>query len=701
MASASGVEESEGASVNFTPHTRGNTSEKNKPKAFLFASPEDGEAREALVELLLDMTFGANLCVWTADVLPRQDALERLSDVSLFVMAVTERLAGTETEAAAQAVRFCYEKKIPLLPVYYISPSGSTEPAGSFYRAASAAMGKLDGRLELDGPRQSASDFREQFSRKLHNLVMPDAVAEEIRDHAFRKQIFLSYRKKDREQALKVMKAIHDLPLCEALAIWFDDFLIAGRDFNEEIFKQLQASDAFALTVTDSLTEADRRGRKNYVQREEWPRAAQSKQEDKRILIEAEATDRERLAKDMDPPVTATVPVGDSEALRNAIVRASLLDDMGDAPTARQKYLLGMAYLSGIRVEKDTERALRLLTEAANAGSADAALQLGFMYLARVGVERDNEAARRWKTTAFDLAEEQFNAGDASALELAHSAAFGSDGLVLMEYATDHPQKGRDICRRMRAMLIRAPESGNSAVRLAQTWLDESQIHFEKPATLSQETLAEHRKSVEMGIEILNDQLVLDDEGKYQLAGGYGELGSIAQWQGNWDEAERYFLRGKAILEKLVERTGDIVYRRSLAGFWNALGNLYKRRMDFEKAREAFAEGVSLSEAICAERGLPNDEEGLAIALSNYAGLHEDHQQGTDMMDRAVKLLEKTAEEDAQDPYLQQELEEFRSNQRKLKNRPRFEKLFKWGIILILVGALAIGLWSMLKEIMA
>ena len=687
--------------MNYTPNTRGNTPAKNKPQVFLFAAPEDDKAAAELVELLLDKTYGANLCVWTGDALPRAEELDRLGDMSLFVMAVTEHLAGKETEAAAQAVRFCFDRKIPLLPVYYISPSGSTEPADSFYRAASAAVGKRDEKLELDGPRQASSDFREQFSRKLHTLVMSDAVADEVRERAFEKQIFLSYRKKDREQALKVMKAIHDQPLCEALAIWFDDFLIAGQDFNEEIFKQLRDSDVFALTVTDSLAEPDRRGGKNYVQREEWPRATRSKQPEKRILVDVDVSDPENLAKKMEPPLTQTVPVGDSEALRNAIIRASLLDHACKTPTPRQKYLLGMAYLSGIRVEKDAERALRLLTEAADAGSADAALQLGFMYLARIGVERDNDAALRWKETAFRLAEAQYRAGDASTLELAHTTAFGDDSLVLMYYATDHPQKARDVCRRMRAMLESAPDSPERSVRLAETWLEESNIHFEKPATLSQETLKERRGSAEKGIEILNALDDLDDEGLYQLAGGYGELGNIARWQSDWDKAEKYLLRGKEIMASLVERTGSIVYRRSLAGYWNARGNLYKDRMAWDKAREAFAEDLALSEAVYAERGLPHDEEALGIALQCYGGLLEDHQKGAEMMDRSVKLLEKTVAENTQDPYLQQELAEFRVNQKKQRNRPRAEKMLKWGVILILVGALAAGLWSVLKEILA
>ena len=691
--------------MTFTQHTRGNTTGKNKPQAFLLAAPGDAKESAQLVEMLLDMTIGANLCVWTSDELPDSTQLGQLGDMSLFVLAMTKSLAGEHTEAAAGAVRFCYEHKIPLLPVYYISPSSATEPAGSFYRAAGMAVGDRKGRLELDGPRAASKDFKEQFARKLHTLVMSDELSEEIRRDAFEKQIFLSYRKIDREQALAVMKAIHDLPLCESLAIWFDDFLIAGQDFNEEILKQLLDSDAFALTVTDHLTEADKNGRKNYVQREEWPRAAQSKTEEKRILVEAESTDHSKLSQEMDPPVTGTIPVGDSQALREAIVRARLLDESGQEPTARQKYLLGMAYLSGIRVEKDEARALRLLNEAADTGCGEAALQLGFMYLARVGVERNNDEALRWKRRAFDLAEQQFMKDAAMALTLAHRTAFGSDGLVLMEYAADHPEAARYVCRGMRSMLNHAPQRvldyETKQVLLAQTWLDESEIHFEKPAQLSQEELARHRESVETGLGILNALPSLDDEGKYQLAGGYGELGEIARWQNRPEESEKYYRKGISILQELADKTGSIIYRRSLAGFWDALGNLYRYAPDFEKAREAFGRGLKLSEAIYAERGLPNDMEGLAISLHNYGSLLDDDKEGEKLMTRAVELLEKNVEENPQDPYLREELEAFRADLRKQKNKPLITALISLGIVLIIGGAIAGGIFYLVSEILA
>lgn len=164
------------------------------------------------------------------------------------------------------------------------------------------------------------------------------------------------------------MKTVHDLPLCQSLAIWFDDFLIAGRDFNEEIQQQLISSDAFLLTVTPSLLEMP-----NYVYKEEYPRAVDDKPSEKIIPVQADEMDAETFRKEYNR-LPVEVPVWDEEALKNKISETLFSEESPKEPTAKQKYLLGMAYLSGIMVEKDTERALRLINEAADKGELDALL---------------------------------------------------------------------------------------------------------------------------------------------------------------------------------------------------------------------------------------------------------------------------------------------------------------------------------------
>ena len=57
----------------------------------------------------------------------------------------------------------------------------------------------------------------------------------EERLDAFAAKIFLSYRKKDRALARELMRTIHQDPLLRDVAIWYDEFLTLGEDFNAEI----------------------------------------------------------------------------------------------------------------------------------------------------------------------------------------------------------------------------------------------------------------------------------------------------------------------------------------------------------------------------------------------------------------------------------------------------------------------------------
>ena len=69
--------------INYKSNTRGNTTSKNKPQAFLFAAPEDQTEQKQLVELTLSHEFGANLCVWTGALYPDRSSQGHRSEVIL------------------------------------------------------------------------------------------------------------------------------------------------------------------------------------------------------------------------------------------------------------------------------------------------------------------------------------------------------------------------------------------------------------------------------------------------------------------------------------------------------------------------------------------------------------------------------------------------------------------------------------------
>ena len=178
------------------------------------------------------------------------------------------------------------------------------------------------------------------------------------------------------------MRLIHKNPLCRDIAIWYDEFLAPGEDFNENIAEALEKSALFTLLVTPNLLEDQ-----NYVMRVEYPEA---KKAGKEILpVEMVKTDRaEMAAKYLGIPTS--VKGENDEEFRKRFTEGlkSIAIRENDSDPAHN-FLIGLAYLNGIDVEKDTERAVGLISGAAEAGLPEAMEKLAGMYEKAEGVERN------------------------------------------------------------------------------------------------------------------------------------------------------------------------------------------------------------------------------------------------------------------------------------------------------------------------
>ena len=252
-------------------------------------------------------------------------------------------------------------------------------------------------------------------------VVTDSELYEAVEKKAFNGKLFLSYRKKDREEALKVMKAIHNTSSASAAAIWFDDFLVAGRDFNNQIEDKIKESDAMALVVTPNLL-----GKGNYVQRLEYPKAHDKFS--KRVLpVEAIETDRGGLSSLYDG-IKNISDLNDPDALER------LMRQSGFAPPSISRdrdYLLGMAFYLGIHVEKDMERALILLDGSAKRGNVDALEQMAFFYIAGIGVKRDHDKAIEYKNEARKLLVSQMDKQPVESIQRLYKILYEVDGLSL------------------------------------------------------------------------------------------------------------------------------------------------------------------------------------------------------------------------------------------------------------------------------
>ena len=200
-----------------------------------------------------------------------------LSEMHLFVMPVTARLLDGENEAV-EKFRFAVAHQIPVLPI--LEERGLED----VYNRICGEVQLLDA-VSTD---KTAIAYRTKLSDYLNN-VLPDEVTLHRIRAAFRARIFLSYRKKDRAYAQKLMRLIHAQPSCHDIAIWYDEFLIPGMHFRDLIMEELDGCDLFRLAVTPNLLEDG-----NFVLTEEYPAACAV---GKPILpVELAETDRDALS---------------------------------------------------------------------------------------------------------------------------------------------------------------------------------------------------------------------------------------------------------------------------------------------------------------------------------------------------------------------------------------------------------------------
>ena len=260
--------------------------------------------------------------------------------------------------------------------------------------------------------------YKEKLGNYLAKLLLTDIDINAMRN-AFDASIFLSYRKRDRGVAQKLIRLIHEDPSCQGIAVWYDEFLTPGEDFNQNLKSEIEESDLFILTVTPFMLEGD-----NYVKITEYPLACSL---GKSILpFMMEETDQGRLNDDF-PGICATISATDASAVRQAILNA--LTALGLSPiqsTAQNQYLKGIAYLKGICVEKNTQIALSLIEAAAKDGFAQAMERLSLMYKDGDGVPRNTDIAAAWQQKLLDSLGASFHASlDAASFELYIQALSG------------------------------------------------------------------------------------------------------------------------------------------------------------------------------------------------------------------------------------------------------------------------------------
>ncbi len=348
--------------------------------------------------LICDDIFQSQNCAiyYTEDMTAPYDGDRELemSAMNLFVFPVSHRFLSESGRARDEDLPYALKNHIPILPIA-VDPEIDAD-----YEKVFDKIEYLD-RVTVD---LTAISYEEKLKKYLGALLLSDEMAERIRA-AFDAYVFMSYRKKDRKYANELMKIIHDDPMCRDIAIWYDEFLLPGENFEDSIRKAMETSDLFTMVVTPSLTEEG-----NYVQKTEYPEATRM---GKKILpVKMQDTD-ESLLKEMYVRIPDSIRGQREKRFYDTII--SMIADKGrtekkDDP--EHNFLMGLAYLDGIDVEKNPERALELIESAAEAGLPEASEMLGQIYSFGICVEMDRDKWRECMEKACQNAEQRYGHSD-------------------------------------------------------------------------------------------------------------------------------------------------------------------------------------------------------------------------------------------------------------------------------------------------
>lgn len=581
--------------------TSGDVSPQGKQRVFICGLRED--IKLYLDEIADDILRLYDCAIWyekpDADY-DDETLLSMLESMTLFVFVVTNRLLDGNNRAIRLILPFAKGKFRAILPI-------KTEDIDdNRYNTVFDSANYLE--KYADDP--TAVRYEEKLRIFLSNVLVDEKLSTIIRQ-AFDAYIFLSYRKKDRRFAQKLLHKIHERDFCRDVAVWYDEYLIPGRNFEDIIRDVLKKCTLFTVALTPNILEKG-----NWVLEHEIPDALDANKDI--LLAELTKIDKDRLYEQFDELPECT-DVDDDAAFTEALRKALKgIDLMKNADDPEHNFNIGLAYLMGIDTEIDSARALELITGSAEAGYITAIKMLVTMYQTGQGVKPDYRKAQEWQEREADCLRREFEDGKSDGKAYCISLIELSDAYLELGERT----KAREVMKRLRDLLDHHPDSHIERIEY---------IFYHKLGNIAKDEYRNdealrcyHKALLAAKAQAENDPTPQNLE---DLAQGHDMLGIIYLREDNTDAAMPHILEYLRICEELDAHYHTGQTARNLIIGNIHLGEIRQKRGEYDASEQCYRKSLQMAEKLYNSKATPQSSRDVFVSKIKLADLAFEREQ--------------------------------------------------------------------------
>ena len=577
--------------MNLNYITRGNSTPQGKPRVYFTGHPADYKLYfKSIAQELLQRQN----CAIYYDQNPEldydyEDLSFSLEQMQLFVIPVTGKFLTQSNRARNIEFLFAQHAHIPVLPL--AQEDGIEE-----------IFNETCGNLQILNKNKydpTAIPFDEKLTRFLESVLVGDELTKKIRQN-FTAYFFLSYRQKDRKYAQELMRLIHKNILCWDIAVWYDEFLVPGEDFSQLIQDALEKSKLFTMVITPNMLEDE-----NYVMTTEYPMACNA---GKPILpLEIIPTDLQILQKKfcgIPPCINAYDENAVSQALNNIL---NGLIYQKETDTSEHNFYIGLAYLNGIDIEVDRDRALSLIVSAANSGLDKAIKKLVDMYRNGDGVEYDYHIAIQWQEKLVKIHQQQYNENKTDENKTILATILCDLGIYL--YEIRDLTSAKDVFTQMKHI---CEELSTVAGNVLHICCLERLGDISKEEGILPKAKVYYFHSMDLIKQLIQNKHTMFSEN--YLAISYIKVGDIAQSEGNLTQATEYYNHSVEIYKQLIEEHHDEQAQRNLALSYERLGDVGIAEDNTTYAKKYYLYSITLRKQLLEETQTVDGKRELAVA---------------------------------------------------------------------------------------